>query len=256
MLYGIAKAGYRRSDIPIFGDIGCYALSVNPPINAIWTEHSMGASISMAMGLKLSGFKNPVIATIGDSTFFHAGVPGLINAVYNNAPMLVLVLDNRITAMTGHQPHPGTGITATGEPAKIIDPAEIAKAIGIEFVATVDPYNVDEAYKTLVNALKYVVEKKKTALVVLKRACSLMINTLARRKGIRVPYYEVLEDKCRACGICYDYFGCPAITLLDNGKAKIEPEMCTGCGVCARICPFNAIILRREPDKEWYKLWF
>lgn len=241
---------------PIYsGDIGCYSLAVLPPFEEQDIIIEMGGSIGAANGLAHT-VDQPVIAIIGDSTFFHAGIPGLINAVYNNAPMLVLVLDNRITAMTGHQPHPGTGITATGEQAKIIDPAEIARAIGVEFVATVDPYNVNETYETLVNALKYVVEKKRTALVVLKRACSLMINTLARRKGIRAPYYEVLEDKCKACGICYDYFGCPAIIPLDNGKARIEPEMCTGCGVCARICPFNAIILRREPDKEWYKLWF
>lgn len=241
---------------PVYsGDIGCYSLGVLPPFEEQDIIIEMGGSIGAANGLAHT-IDQPVIAIIGDSTFFHTGVPGLINAVYNNAPMLVLVLDNRITAMTGHQPHPGTGIRATGEKSRIIDPTEIAKAIGVDYVATVDPYNVDEAYRVLREALKHVSEKRKPALVVMKRACALMIYGMALRKGIPNPYYRVLEDKCTGCGICYDHFGCPSIVPLESKKARIDPNTCTGCGVCAEICPFNAIVLAREPSKEWNKLWF
>ncbi len=241
---------------PIYsGDIGCYSLAVLPPFEEQDIIIEMGGSIGAANGLA-HVVDQPVIAIIGDSTFFHAGLPGMINSIYNDAPMLILVLDNRITAMTGHQPHPGTGMKATGEKARIIDIASIARASGVEYVDVIDPYDVSDAYVRLRKALEYVVNEKKTALVVAKRACSLLVHSMALRKGIVTPLYIVDEDKCTGCGVCYDFFGCPAIVPLSNGKAKIDPAMCTGCGVCAQICPFKAIRIIREGDKSWKELWF
>ncbi len=254
--YMLKKAANKLRLKPIYsGDIGCYSLGVLPPFEEQDIIVEMGGSIGVANGLAHT-VDQPLVAIIGDSTFFHAGLPGLVNAVYNNAPMLVLVLDNRITAMTGHQPHPGTGIRATGEKAPVMDPEKIARAIGVEYTKTVDPYNVDEATKALEDALKYVVEKKRPALVVMKRACSLLIYREALRRGIENPYYKVLEDKCTACRVCYDFFGCPAIIPKPDGKAYIDPVMCTGCGVCAKVCPFNAIVIEKPPSKEWNRLWF
>lgn len=254
--YVLKKAANRLGLKPIYsGDIGCYSLGVLPPFEEQDIIVEMGGSIGVANGLAHT-VDQPLVAIIGDSTFFHAGLPGLINAVYNNAPMLVLVLDNRVTAMTGHQPHPGTGIRATGEKTIKMNLEKIARAIGIEYTKTVDPYNVDEATKILENALKYVVKEKRPALVVMKRACSLLVYREALRKGIENPYYKVLENKCTACGVCYDFFGCPAIIPKSDGKAYIDPTLCTGCGVCAKVCPFNAIVIERTPSDEWDKLWF
>lgn len=254
--YILKKAANKLRLKPVYsGDIGCYSLGVLPPFEEQDIIVEMGGSIGVANGLAHT-IDQPLIAIIGDSTFFHAGIPGLINAVYNNAPMLVLVLDNRITAMTGHQPHPGTGLRATGEKTIMIDPEKIARAVGVEYTKTVDPYNVDEAQKVLEEALKYVVERKKPALVVMKRACSLLIYREALRRGIENPYYRVIEDKCTACGVCYDFFGCPSIIPKPDGKAYIDPVTCTGCGVCAKVCPFNAIVPGKPASEEWNKLWF
>lgn len=196
------------------------------------------------------------IAIIGDSTFYHAGLPALANAVYNGNPLLVLVMDNRVTAMTGEQPNPSTGITAMGEEARQIPIEEVARGLGVEKVVVFDPYNLKEAFNALRDALKYVVENRKPAVAVARRACSLYIDRIARRRGVETPLYAVVEDKCTACGICYNAFTCPAIMVKSDGKAWIDPDLCTGCGVCAQVCPFNAIVKVREGSPEWEKLWF
>ena len=237
------------------GDIGCYALAVLPPYRMQDVLIEMGGSIGTANGFA-HVVDDLIVATIGDSTFYHAGIPPLINAIYNNAPMLVLVLDNRVTAMTGHQPHPGTGIRATGEPAPVVDIEAICKSLGVEYVKTLDPYNVKGSIEEITKAIKYVIEKKKPAVIIMKRACALVVSSMARRRGVEKPLYRVDPDKCRACKICYEVFGCPAISPREDGKASIDPILCTGCGVCAQICPFNAIVQERKPTPEWEKLWF
>jgi len=238
------------------GDIGCYSLGVLPPFREEDLILEMGGSIGVASGLAKAARGQVTIAIIGDSTFFHAGLPGLVNAVYNKHPMLVLVLDNRVTGMTGEQPNPSTGLDAMGDPAPMIDIAEVARGVGVEKVVVFDPFNIKESFEALRDALKYVVEQGKPAVAIARRACALYIDRMARRRGIEPPLYTVVEEKCTACGVCYNAFTCPAIMVKDDGKAWIDPDLCTGCGVCAEVCPFNAIVKEREGDPEWEKLWF
>jgi len=234
LLLGIAKAGYKRDEIPIFGDIGCYALSVNPPLNAIWTEHSMGASISMAMGLKVGGFSKPVVATIGDSTFFHAGLQPLIEAVNKRVDLLVLVLDNSVVAMTGHQSTPAWEVTESGRAAKPVDIVELLKSIGVDNLAVVDPFKIDE----MISKVSEFIKKPGVNVIVAKAPCALL---KVRREGVR-SRYTVLSDKCVSCLACVRLTGCPALYIGDDNKVKISLDDCVGCGLCARYCPYKAIV--------------
>jgi len=238
------------------GDIGCYSLGVLPPFREQDIIIEMGGSIGAANGLARTSKGQVSIAIIGDSTFYHAGLPALVNAVYNNNPLLVLVMDNRVTAMTGEQPNPSTGLNAMGEPARSIPIEDIARGVGVEKIVVFDPYDVKSASNALREALRYVVERRRPAVAIARRACSLYIDRISRRRGVVSPLYTVIEDKCTACGVCYNAFTCPAIMVRDDGKAWIDPDLCTGCGVCAQICPFNAIVKVREGSPEWYKLWF
>ncbi|AFK51538.1 indolepyruvate ferredoxin oxidoreductase subunit alpha [Thermogladius calderae 1633] len=230
---GIARAGYKLSEVPVFGDIGCYALSVNRPIEAIWTEHSMGASISMAMGLKVAGYDKPVVATIGDSTFFHAGIPSLIEAVHKRVDMLVLILDNRVVAMTGHQSTPSWEVTESGRQARGIDIVEVVKSIGVDEVAVVDPYDFNKMVETVASMIK----RPGVKVLVAQHPCRLM----EVRQLKTVKKYRVIEDKCTGCRACVNVTGCPAL-YIEDGKAKIVEDDCTGCGLCARFCPYKAIV--------------
>jgi indolepyruvate ferredoxin oxidoreductase alpha subunit len=233
-----AKAGVK----PVFsGDIGCYSLGINNPFNEQDLLTDMGSSLGLGMGIYHGTSNKPVIVSIiGDSTFFHAGLSALVNAIYNKTPMLVLILDNRITAMTGGQPNP-TGI---------INIEDIAKAMGADYVKTIDPFNVREAQEVLSEAFN-VVKGGGVAVVVMKRGCALEAVRLFRSHVIR---YYVDENACKACGICYNLIACPAIAPLDNRKAWIDPYACVGCSVCAQVCPYNAI--KPEGDgKKWLDTW-
>lgn len=255
--FALKKAVAISRSKPIYcGDIGCYGLGAFPPFEVQDTIVEMGGSIGLANGFAHVEPEKTPIAIIGDSTFFHAGVPALINAVYNRAPMLVIVLDNRITAMTGGQPTPGTGSYATGEKAPEIKIENIAKASGVEYVEVIDPYDVQGNVKSIHNALEYVKNTGKVALIVMRRKCALHISSIATKKGIQQPLYKVLNDKCKACKICYDLFSCPAIVQQKDGKALINSTLCVGCGVCIKICPYNAIVKVREESNEWLKLWW
>lgn len=234
MLLGIAKAGYNRDEIPVFGDIGCYALCVNPPLNAIWTEHSMGASISMAMGLKVGGFDKPVIAIIGDSTFFHAGIQPLIEAVNKRVDMLVLVLDNSVVAMTGHQSTPSWEITESGRITKPVEIVELLKSIGVDNLAVVDPFEID----MMINKVSEFIKKPGVNVIVAKAPCALL---KVRKEGVKKKY-TVLSDKCVRCLACVRLTGCPALYVGDDNKVKISLDDCVGCGLCARYCPYKAIV--------------
>jgi indolepyruvate ferredoxin oxidoreductase alpha subunit len=192
----------------------------------------MGGGISQAAGMVHAGVKDKVFTVIGDSTFFHAGMPGLLNIVYNKANVCVIVMDNHVVAMTGHQPTPGSGKTAMGENAKIVSIQEIAKSVGIEKVLTVDPYDLKAATK----AIREILDYNGPSVIVSQRPCPLLIERGAAR--------EVL-DKCNGCGVCTKGFGCPAITLT-NERAEIDTTLCYGCGVCEEVCPFEAI--RRKPQ--------
>lgn len=220
------------------GDIGCYTLGMYPPLKFMQDVFCMGGSIGIANGLVQTGIKDPVIATIGDSTFYHAGIPALINATFNKANIKVMVLDNCVTGMTGYQPHPGTGQTATGSPTKKVKIEDISKACGIEFVKIVDPYDQESSVEAMEEALKF----PGPAVVVFRRICAQEYLRIARRKGEKIVPCVTIEEKCTGCRTCVAAFGCPSIGF-DTKKKKsfINPLDCTGCGVCISVCPYGAI---------------
>ncbi len=217
----------KTADKIVTGDIGCYTLGVLPPVNTVQTCLCMGAGISQATGMFHAGVKDKVFAVIGDSTFFHAGMPGLLNIAYNKANVCVIVLDNHVVAMTGHQPTPGSGKTAMGMNSKIIRIQDVARGLGIDKVEVVDPYQIKETIKVVRQMFDY----QGPSVIISERPCPLKIE-----KG---PAREVLKE-CNSCGECVNGFGCPAI-FLSAEHAEIDPTLCWGCGVCEEICPFDAI---------------
>ncbi|HDH91433.1 MAG TPA: indolepyruvate ferredoxin oxidoreductase subunit alpha [Candidatus Aenigmarchaeota archaeon] len=231
--YAAKKAAGK--DAIFVGDIGCLLLGMPKPLETNNFFFSMGASMGLAHGIK-KVTNQKIIAFIGDSTFFHAGIPGLINMTFNKSNPLIIVLDNRITAMTGHQPHPGSGFTATLEETKPLSIHEIAKACGIENVKTLDPYNIKE----MENAIKEFLKNDKCSVIVARRECRLMFVRKAKRQGIKLPTFEIDQERCKKCGICVKEFGCPAIKREGN-VYYIDKALCNGCGVCAQICPNDAI---------------
>jgi len=229
----LRELGYGEGEAIVTGDIGCTILGMHPPFNMCWTEVSMGASIALACGLRYAGIDKPIIAAIGDSTFFHAGIPPTINTAWYNTRIVIAVLDNRVTAMTGHQPSPASGYTATGEPAEAIEIERLLEASGIKKVSVVDPYDLQRAKEAFIEALK----EEGPSAVVLRRSCSLV----ARRMGLTGPPSRVEPEKCTGCQLCIRTLSCPAMGITADGKMVIDPATCTGCGVCAQICPFDAI---------------
>ena len=222
-----------RYSVPIHGDIGCYALSLLPPLEAIWTEFVMGASISLANGQSVA-LKKKVIATIGDSTFFHNGIQPLVDAAYKNLNVLVMILDNRTTAMTGHQPHPGTGGSETGRKFREIDIEALVKALGIGYVKTVDPYDLKATRETIKEAMQV----EGPAVIIARREC--VIPVIRRGEIGELPV--VIDDRCTGCKACILLTGCPALVYEPKtNKVRIDELLCTGCGVCNQTCPFEAI---------------
>jgi indolepyruvate ferredoxin oxidoreductase alpha subunit len=218
------------------GDIGCYTLGNARPLNMVDTCLCMGAGISIAAGLShAQGYSNngkaKQVAFIGDSTFFHSGIAAVVSAVYNNADITIAVLDNRTTAMTGHQPHPGIGITAVGSPAKIIDIAEVLKSCGVGLVRTIEVDSLDGCIDAATEAMQF----EGPSAVVFRGKC------VAINKG--TGQYIVDEDKCTGCKICISQLGCPAIFSISSGLPVIQ-DTCSGCGLCAQTCPSEAIVLK------------
>ncbi len=245
------KAGLRN---PIFtGDIGCYTLGYQPPFETQHTSLEMGGSIGVAHGLS-KVVEEPVIAVIGDSTFYHAGLPPSVNIVYNKGHAIVLVLDNYYTAMTGHQPHPGTGLTATGEPTIRIPPEKLLEAIGYK-VFVINPMNVRESIEKVAEAYKLFKAGEQVA-IVSRMKCALETVRKARRLGVKLPVYGIIEDKCTGCMVCVNLLACPAIIVpKDSKKPVILPDQCVGCGLCAQVCPFNAIEVVEEGSPNWMDAW-
>ncbi len=228
-------------DIYVTGDIGCYTLDVFPDGKGqVKLLHAMGSGTGLAAGFgQLGKFnsRHPVIAICGDSTFFHASIPALINAAYNKSNMIQIVLDNGATAMTGFQPHPGTGFNAVGDPTTRIDLEELCRSLG-STVAVSDPFDVRRTVKKIREFLK---QEEGVRVLIMRRTCELV--RMRQERG--VPFVvRVLDDKCRGeeCSVCSRDFRCPALVQdLETGKAMIKEDMCCGCGVCFDICPFNAI---------------
>jgi indolepyruvate ferredoxin oxidoreductase alpha subunit len=218
-------------------DIGCYTLGYMSPLNAADTNLCMGAGIGVGVGFA-HFVDSPVIATIGDSTFFHAGMPPLVNAVFNNADVTMLLFDNSTTAMTGHQPHPGMGKRAGGEKAPAIDIKRVVRALGVKHVKVVDAFDLE----ALVDALEAAVRYKGPAVVIAKGLCTLLHLRDCRIRGEKVRPYMVDQDKCKKCKVCIAKFGCPAM-YWKGEDVEIDPLLCSGCGVCASklVCAFKAI---------------
>jgi len=224
--YAIRKV-FRDAVYP--SDIGCYTLGIQ--LGAVDTTICMGASITVASGIAHSGEDRKVVCTIGDSTFLHTGIQGLMNAVYNGAHITVVILDNRITAMTGHQPNPITGITACGIVSPPVSLEAVCRACGVSLVETVDPNN----FLLFMAALREAKERSGVNVVIARHPCVIS----ARRAGMVRGKYEVDEERCTECGVCIK-FGCPAIERREN-KAYIT-SLCSGCSLCAQICPSGAIM--------------
>ncbi len=223
------KEATKGMDAVYTGDIGCYTLGVMPPLRMVDTCLCMGASIGIASGLCRAEEDRLHIAFLGDSTFFHTGVPALINAVYNRARFLLVILDNLTTAMTGFQPHPGTGETATGEETQKIDLASICRGCGVNWVKEVDPYDL----KAAIAAVKEAVATKEPAVLVMRREC---VQLQKKKKQ-----FQVDPDLCTGCETCLE-LGCPA--LVKRAETMEIADTCSGCGVCAQICPAEAITER------------
>ncbi|MDD4698832.1 MAG: indolepyruvate ferredoxin oxidoreductase subunit alpha [Oscillospiraceae bacterium] len=216
----------------VSGDIGCYSLGAMAPLSSVDTTICMGASVSALHGMsKARGaeFSKKSVAVIGDSTFIHSGITGIIDIVYNKGISTVLVLDNSITGMTGHQNNPTNGLTIKGDPTVAVDLESLARACGFKNVRVVDPYNIAEV-KTVV---KQELEKEEPSMVICRRPCALL-KTVKRK-----PALKVNADKCIGCKSCMK-IGCPAISMRDK-KAVIDFTQCVGCGVCEQMCKFGAI---------------
>ena len=228
----IKKVGGEEAVYP--DDIGCYALGISPPMNVGDIMICMGASVGTAQGIsKATG--RQTIATLGDSTFFHAAIPGLINAVYNQSKVVVAVLDNQATAMTGHQPHPGTGVTGMQASTEKILIEKVAEGCGVKYVRVVDPFKTKKATAVLKEALK----QPGPSVVVFRSPCTLMDLREKRNHGIKVIQARI-NDKCTNCMACIKLLGCPAI-VVEGDKVVIDENTCAGCGLCISICPYNAI---------------
>jgi len=224
---------------PIFAsDIGCYTLGMAAPFNAADYLLSMGSSIGTACGFDVATGQK-VLAFIGDSTFFHAGLSALASAIHNKHRFVLTVLDNRTTAMTGHQPNPSMLTDAVGDPAPAISIEAVAKAMGVPFVRVINPYRVAEATA----AFKEALQLDGVAVIVSKQVCSLLLDRAKRAKGIWQTF-QVDRDVCTGCMICVQKVACPAIFVADE-KAKIDQELCDGCGVCSQVCPVHAIEVRK-----------
>ncbi len=233
----------HKLGVPVNGDIGCYTLGMVQPLDALHTVGCMGASIGVAHGAAVAGDKERHVAVIGDSTFFHSGIPELINVLYNRSSVITIIMDNRVTGMTGHQENPGTGRTLQQKETKEVEIEPLVRALGFEKVATVEAYNV-KAIETL---LKEWLKSDEPAVLITREECALLPGARARW----VPL-EVIKEKCNGCTLCFR-IGCPAILKSEELDARtkrplaeIDPLLCTGCEICAQVCPRDAILFRNQ----------
>ena len=221
----------KKLGLVVSGDIGCYTLGAVAPLQSVDTTICMGASVSAALGMaKARGdeFNKKLVSVIGDSTFMHSGITGLIDIVYNKGNNTVIILDNSITGMTGHQDNPTTGKTIRGEATKQVDLINLCQAVGIEHVVVADPFDV----KNFEKVVKEEVNRDEPSVIIAQRPCALL-------KGVKYSGHCKITDKCKNCKMCMK-LGCPAISVKDN-SVVIDSTQCNGCGLCVNVCPFGAI---------------
>lgn len=222
------------------GDIGCYTLGAVAPLSVVDTTMCMGSSISTLHGMEKAKGKEYIknwVAVIGDSTFMHTGINSLMNMVYNKATGTVLILDNSTTGMTGHQEHAATGKTLQGEPTYAINIMKLCESIGVKNVVEINVFDIEKLEQTI----KEEVAKDEISVIITKSPCVLLDKS-------KKPLYVAYEDKCKKCGMCMKP-GCPAMTKRENGTIRIDDTMCTGCGLCASLCKFDAIKMVKEGDR-------
>lgn len=222
----------KKLGLTVSGDIGCYTLGAAAPLASVDTTICMGASVSAAHGMaKARGreFNKKLVSVIGDSTFIHSGITGLIDIVYNKGNNTVIILDNSITGMTGHQDNPTTGKTIRGEETSQVDLYALAKSVGVKRVRVEDPFDLDGFEK----AVREETEAEEPSVIIAQRPCALI------KKIKYTGHCTVDQDKCRGCKKCMN-LGCPAIVFRD-GKAQVDYSQCVGCGLCTGVCPFSAI---------------
>ena len=231
----------NKLKLPVNGDIGCYTLGLVPPLSAIHSCGCMGAGIGVAHGAMKAGSPERHVAVIGDSTFFHTGIPALVNVVYNQSPVVTVIMDNQVTGMTGHQDNPSTGRTLQGNATVKIEIESLVRALGVKYVKTVKAFQVEEIEATLKEYLRL----NEPSVLITREPCALLPE--ARKRWMPL---EVMEEKCNGCSLCFR-IGCPAILKSDKldehyqrPKALIDAGLCTGCEVCAQICPREAISFR------------
>ena len=222
----------KKNKLTVLGDIGCYTLGAVAPLGAVDTVICMGASVSGLHGFSKStggAQDGKTVAVIGDSTFMHSGITGLVNMAYNESCGTVIIVDNSITGMTGHQQNPTTGFNLKGDPCAKIDLETLCRAVGIRRVRVVDPYNLQQCDE----AIKEELAAKEPSVIISRRPCALL--KYVKHK----PALEVNADKCIGCKACMR-IGCPAVSIV-NGKAKVDATQCVGCGVCEQLCKVGAL---------------
>jgi indolepyruvate ferredoxin oxidoreductase alpha subunit len=223
----------KPDQVMVTGDIGCTILGMNPPFNTVWNEVSMGASLGLAQGYVHSGVKTPVIATIGDSTFFHGGIPGLVNAIQHNLNLTLIIMDNLWTAMTGMQINPGTPSAFQGSANQRVDIARLVPALGVEHFFRIDPFDLDTSAETIQLALKLPGVK----VVLARRECAIQ----SVRHDAEKAAIQVVDENCNLCKLCVMATGCAALSLGETAVA-IDAALCTACGLCVEICNREALV--------------
>jgi indolepyruvate ferredoxin oxidoreductase, alpha subunit len=233
IISALRKLHLKQDQVMVAGDIGCTILGMNPPFNIIWNEISMGASVSLAQGFVRAGVKTPVIATIGDSTFFHAGIPGLVNAVQHQANLTLIIMDNYWTAMTGMQVNPGTPDSFQKDGSQVVDLAEVIPALGVRQFFMMDPFDLHGSTDTVQKALKLPGVK----VILSRRECAIQ----SARERPLTERIRVIEENCNLCKLCVMQTGCSALSFGENA-ISLDVELCRACGLCVEVCNRGALV--------------